>query len=86
MGDSRLYAEVAEGKEEPELDWVDDGSLPLSKEGDLPFYFFDAHEDAHVAQTVYLFGKARLILTKLGDENEASIGISSQELICNATK
>jgi hypothetical protein len=40
-----------------EVEWEDDGSLPLEKDGGLPFYFLDAHEEPHVPHTVYLFGK-----------------------------
>lgn len=43
--------------EEESKEWVDDGSLPLDKDGQLMFYFLDAHEDAHLPHTVYLFGK-----------------------------
>lgn len=52
FGSEQLKEVEEEGKE-----WVDDGSLPLDKDGNLPFYFLDAHEDARLAQTVYLFGK-----------------------------
>ena len=48
--------EMNEAEEEPQ-EWVDDGSLPLNKEGQLLFYFLDAHEDANLPHTVYLFGK-----------------------------
>jgi len=45
-----------------EVEWEDDGSLPLDKEGGLPFYFLDAHEEPHVPHTVYLFGKVGTLL------------------------
>lgn len=45
-------------EEQPE--WIDDGSLPLNKDESLPFYYIDAHEDSHIPQTVYLFGKVKL--------------------------
>ena len=47
---------MKEAEEEPK-EWVDDGSLPLNKDGQLLFYFLDAHEDANLPHTVYLFGK-----------------------------
>ena len=40
-----------------EAEWKNDCSLPLNKEGGLPFYFLDAHEEANAPHTVYLFGK-----------------------------
>jgi len=40
-----------------EVEWKDDSSLPLDKEGALPFYFLDAHEESNAPHTVYLFGK-----------------------------
>ena len=46
--------------EEEAAEWVDDGTLPLDKDGNLMFYFLDAHEDANLPLTVYLFGKVRL--------------------------
>ena len=48
--------DMKEAEEEPK-EWVDDGSLPLDKDGQMMFYFLDAHEDAHLPHTVYLFGK-----------------------------
>ena len=50
---------MKEPEEEPK-EWVDDGSLPLDKDGQLLFYFLDAHEDTHLPHTVYLFGKVTL--------------------------
>ncbi len=44
-----------------EVEWKDDGSLPLDKEGGLPFYFLDAHEEANTPHTVYLFGKVHIL-------------------------
>lgn len=38
-------------------EWVDDGSLPLDGEGQLPFYILDAHEELAQPGVVYLFGK-----------------------------
>ncbi len=46
-------------KEEPAAEWVDDGSLPLDGEGNLPFYFLDAHEEPSQPGVVHLFGKVR---------------------------
>ena len=37
--------------------WVDDGTLPLDSESQLPFYMLDAHEENSHPGTVYLFGK-----------------------------
>lgn len=52
-------------QEEEAEGWVDDGSLPLDKEGALPFYFLDAHEEYKSPDTVYLFGKVRMPLAWL---------------------
>ena len=52
--------EMEEAEEEPK-EWVDDGSLPLNKDGQLMFYFLDAHEDTNLPHTVYLFGKVVMI-------------------------
>ncbi len=38
-------------------EWVDDGSLPVDGEGNLPFFFLDAHEEPAQPDTVFLFGK-----------------------------
>eukprot|EP00803_Ostreobium_quekettii_P010532 evm.model.scf_244.12 EVM.evm.TU.scf_244.12 scf_244:99156-114216(+) len=40
-----------------EKPWVDDGTLPLDGEGNLPFYFLDAIEEPTRPGVVYLFGK-----------------------------
>lgn len=42
---------------EPAEEWVDDGSLPVEKDGTLPFYLVDAHEELYQPGAVFLFGK-----------------------------
>ena len=39
---------------------MDDGSLPLDPDGQLPFFFLDAHEEPGVPGVVYVFGKVRV--------------------------
>ena len=58
--------EAADGKPEEEAkEWVDDGSLPLEDGDKLPFFLLDAHEEQANPGTLYLFGKARLIIGPL---------------------
>ena len=38
-------------------EWVDDGSLPVEGDGQLPFYLLDAHEEFAQPGVVFLFGK-----------------------------
>lgn len=40
--------------------WTDDGSLPLDRQGQLPFFLLDAHEEVATPGLVYLFGKVSL--------------------------
>ena len=44
---------------EAEVEWKDDGSLPLDGQGQLPFYLVDAHEEHSNPGCLYLFGKVR---------------------------
>ena len=46
---------------EAEVEWKDDGSLPLDGQGQLPFYLVDAHEEHSNPGSLYLFGKVRLL-------------------------
>ena len=58
--------EAADGKPEEEAkEWVDDGSLPLEDGDKLPFFLLDAHEELATPGTLYLFGKARLMIAPL---------------------
>ena len=63
-----------------EAEWKDDGSMPLNKEGGLPFYFLDAHEEANAPHTVYLFGKVCPLMVRVS-ENEQALGISGSNCI-----
>ena len=58
--------EAADGKPEEEAkEWVDDGSLPLEDGDKLPFFLLDAHEELATPGTLYLFGKACLMIAPL---------------------
>lgn len=57
--------EAADGKPEEAKEWVDDGSLPLEDGDKLPFFLLDAHEELANPGTLYLFGKARLMIGPL---------------------
>lgn len=36
---------------------MDEGNLPVDKDGQLPFFYIDAHEEIATPGVVYLFGK-----------------------------
>lgn len=57
---TRGIAEKMMDVEEEAREWVDDGTLPVDKDGNMPFYFLDAHEGARLPETVYLFGKVSM--------------------------
>ena len=58
--------EAADGKPEEEAkEWVDDGNLPLEDGDKLPFFLLDAHEEQANPGTLYLFGKACLMIGPL---------------------
>lgn len=52
-----ILTEATETLQETEEEWKDDGTLPLTTEEALPFYFLDAHEEFNSPDVVYLFGK-----------------------------
>lgn len=53
-------------EEEAKEEWVDDGSLPLVDNTELPFFLLDAHEEAATPGLIYLFGKVRgLVISEI---------------------
>ncbi len=69
------------GAATPKTEWHDDGTLPVDKDGSLPFYFIDAHEELATPGVVYMFGKVNRcilnsnVLNYLCNSNEFLKGV-----------